>query len=158
MERRSEEAQPPQDVAATQEDVQPQEEEVTTKRATAEDDNKFQLAIAAWRDVDLTGLVPKLDATATDIVEHQRVALEQRKDLAQKTRDFRKLDDSGKLAEYKALLKGESTWSLLTGQLLISTSLPIVHRRCDESVESGTGRLSPSILSALGSAGSIPST
>lgn len=71
-----------------------------------EEDNKFQQAIAAWRNVDLTSLVPKLDQTATDIVEHQKEALEQRKDLAQKTRDFRKLDDAGKLSEYKALLKG----------------------------------------------------
>lgn len=32
----------------------------------------------------------------------------QRKDLAQKTKDFRKLDDASKLAEYKGLLKGLS--------------------------------------------------
>jgi hypothetical protein len=30
----------------------------------------------------------------------------QRKDLAQKTKEFRKLDDAAKLAEYKGLLKG----------------------------------------------------
>lgn len=79
---------------------------VTNGHNVDEEDNKFQQAIAAWRNVDLTALVPKLDQTATDIVEHQKEALEQRKDLAQKTRDFRKLDDAGKLAEYKALLKG----------------------------------------------------
>jgi homeobox protein cut-like len=55
--------------------------------------------------VDLTNLVPKLDSTASDIVAHQRDALVQRKELAQKTKDFRKLDDSSKLAEYKGLLK-----------------------------------------------------
>ena len=56
--------------------------------------------------IDLTNLVPKLDVTASDIVAHQRDALIQRKDLAQKTKDFRKLDDAGKLSEYKGLLKG----------------------------------------------------
>lgn len=48
----------------------------------------------------------KLDATASDVVAHQRDSLLQRKDLAQKTKDFRKLDDAGKIGEYKGLLKG----------------------------------------------------
>ncbi len=48
----------------------------------------------------------KLDTTASDVVAHQRDSLVQRKDLAQKTKDFRKLDDAGKLGEYKGLLKG----------------------------------------------------
>ena len=56
-------------------------------------------------DIDLSKLVPELDATATDIVAHQKDALVSRKDLAQKTKDFRKLDDSAKLTEIKALLK-----------------------------------------------------
>jgi homeobox protein cut-like len=54
-------------------------------------------------------LVPKLDNAASDLVAHQRDTLTQRKDLAQKTKDFRKLDDPGKLAEIKALLKGTYT-------------------------------------------------
>ena len=58
-------------------------------------------------EIDLSNTVPKLDATATEIVAHQRDSLAQRKDLAQKTKDFRKLDDEGKLGEYKALLKGK---------------------------------------------------
>ena len=57
-------------------------------------------------DIDLTKLVPELDSTATDIVTHQRDALLSRKDLAQKTKDFRKLDDAAKLGEFKGLLKG----------------------------------------------------
>ena len=57
-------------------------------------------------DIDLTKLVPELDSTATDIVTHQRDALLSRKDLAQKTKDFRKLDDAAKLVEFKGLLKG----------------------------------------------------
>ncbi len=89
-------------------------------------DNKFQKAIAAWRSqlslflfflfmkllltsntaINLTTLVPSLDTTASEIVAHQRDSLVQRKDLAQKTKDFRKLDDSTKLSEIKGLLKG----------------------------------------------------
>lgn len=87
--------------------IPPEQPQSNGLNGTDEEDNKFQQAIAAWRNVDLTSLIPKLDKTATDIVEHQKEALEQRKDLAQKTRDFRKLDDAGKLTEYKALLKGE---------------------------------------------------
>lgn len=56
--------------------------------------------------------MPKLDGTASDIVAHQRDALVQRKELAQKTKDFRKLDDSSKLSEYKGLLKCMSTFFL----------------------------------------------
>ncbi|KAL1978142.1 hypothetical protein VTN31DRAFT_1001 [Thermomyces dupontii] len=67
--------------------------------------NKFQRAIAAWRGIDLTNAIPKLDSTASEIVANQRDALVQRKDLAQKTKDFKKLSDAEKLAEYKGLLK-----------------------------------------------------
>jgi homeobox protein cut-like len=66
----------------------------------------FELGWLTCSDVDLTSLISTADTTASDVVEHQRDALEQRKDLAQKTRDFRKLDDAGKLSEYKGLLKG----------------------------------------------------
>lgn len=56
-------------------------------------------------DIDLTSLIPQLDTVASDIVAHQRDTLTQRKDLAQKTKDFRKLDDASKLSDIKALLK-----------------------------------------------------
>lgn len=56
--------------------------------------------------IDFTNTIAKLDGTASDIVAEQRDSLVQRKDLAQRTKDFRKLDDSSKLAEYKGLLKG----------------------------------------------------
>jgi len=39
-------------------------------------------------------------------VAYQRDSTVQRKDLAQKTKDFRKLDDASKLTEIKGLLKG----------------------------------------------------
>ncbi|KAI9888739.1 MAG: hypothetical protein M1814_006471 [Vezdaea aestivalis] len=67
--------------------------------------NKFQGAVSAWKSIDLTHLMPSLDSTASEIVDHQRDSLVQRKELAQKTKDFRKLDDDSKLNEFKALLK-----------------------------------------------------
>ncbi|KAL8988353.1 MAG: hypothetical protein Q9177_002561 [Variospora cf. flavescens] len=82
---------------------------------TPTEENKFQSAISAWRNINLTKLVPELDSTASEIVTHQRDALLSRKDLAQKTKDFRKLDDAAKLAEFKSLLKSYQTFiDLLT--------------------------------------------
>ena len=57
-------------------------------------------------DIDMTTLVSNLDTTASEIVAYQRDSTVQRKDLAQKTKDFRKLDDASKLTEVKGLLKG----------------------------------------------------
>ena len=61
--------------------------------------------LIASLDINLTKLVPELDVTASDIVDHQREALVSRKDLAQSTKEFRKLDDAAKLGEFKSLLK-----------------------------------------------------
>ncbi len=58
-------------------------------------------------EIDLTSMIPTLDSTASEIVDYQRDSTVQRKDLAQKTKDFRKLDDSAKLGEIKGLLKGK---------------------------------------------------
>ncbi|KAI5867164.1 CASP C terminal-domain-containing protein [Durotheca rogersii] len=77
--------------------------------------NRFQHAISAWRSIDLSSLVSTLDNTASDIVTFQRDSTVQRKDLAQKTKDFRKLDDATKLVEIKSLLKAYQTFiDLLT--------------------------------------------
>ncbi|OAX81942.1 hypothetical protein ACJ72_03711 [Emergomyces africanus] len=89
----------------------------------AQEENKFQQAIAVWRGIDLTSMVSKLDTTASDIIAHQRDSLVQRKDLAQKTKDFRKLDDATKLTEYKGLLKSYQTFiDLLTNHGKASSS------------------------------------
>ncbi|KAL4909701.1 hypothetical protein BDW74DRAFT_42613 [Aspergillus multicolor] len=91
--------------------------------ALPEGANKFQRAIAAWRGIDLSNTLAKLDGTASDIVAEQRDALVQRKDLAQKTKDFRKLDDASKLGEYKGLLKAYQGFiDLLTNQGKSSSS------------------------------------
>ncbi|KAF2119918.1 CASP C terminal-domain-containing protein [Lophiotrema nucula] len=81
------------------------------------EENKFQTAIGAWRNIDLTCLIPQLDTVASDLVTHQRDTLTQRKDLAQKTKDFRKLDDASKLNDFKALLKSyQSFIDLISNQ------------------------------------------
>jgi homeobox protein cut-like len=68
-------------------------------------------------DIDLSTLIPNLDGAASDLVAHQRDGLVQRKDLAQKTKDFRKLDDAGKLVEIKGILKAYQTYiDLITNQ------------------------------------------
>lgn len=71
----------------------------------------------------MASTIAKLDATATDIVGQQRDALVQRKELAQKTKDYKKLDDESKLVEYKGLLKAyQSFIDLLTNQGKTSSS------------------------------------
>ncbi|KAF2148400.1 hypothetical protein K461DRAFT_232763 [Myriangium duriaei CBS 260.36] len=87
------------------------------KVTEADDGNKFQQAIAAWRNLNLTTLVTNLDASASQLVEQQKDTVIQRKDLAQKTKDFRKLDDAGKLTEIKSLLKSYQNFiDLVTNQ------------------------------------------
>ncbi|KAE8151979.1 CASP C terminal-domain-containing protein [Aspergillus avenaceus] len=99
------------------------EAEKDTAGKLPEGANKFQRAIAAWRGIDLANTIAKLDTTASDIVAQQRDALVQRKDLAQKTKDFRKLDDATKLAEFKGLLKAYQGFvDVLTNQGKASSS------------------------------------
>ncbi|KAK3308216.1 CASP C terminal-domain-containing protein [Chaetomium strumarium] len=86
-----------------------------TSPTTTSSVNKFQSAISQWRSLDFTTLVSGLDNTASEIVAFQRDSTVQRKDLAQKTKDFRKLDEASKLTEIKGLLKAYQTFiDLLT--------------------------------------------
>lgn len=73
--------------------------------------------------IDLTTLVSNLDNTASDIVAYQRDSTVQRKELAQKTKEFRKLDDTTKLTEIKGLLKCTID-TPHDGTILIRCSLP----------------------------------
>lgn len=115
--------------------------------STSHEQEGFTRAIAAWRskdtdvnvveihtltvsiDINLTSLIPNLDNTASEIVAYQRDSTVQRKELAQKTKDFRKLDDASKLVEYKALLKGGRIygyWREQTNTLLQHTSHSLI--------------------------------
>ncbi|KAK4127470.1 hypothetical protein N657DRAFT_565508 [Parathielavia appendiculata] len=90
-------------------------ERISSESAGAGTANKFQNAISQWRNLDFTALVSSLDNTASEIVAFQRDSTVQRKDLAQKTKDFRKFDDASKLTEIKGLLKAYQTFiDLLT--------------------------------------------
>lgn len=79
-------------------------------RDAAQGDNKFQQAIAAWRALDHTKLMGNLDTVASELVVQQKDSLIQRKDLAQKTKDFRKLDEASKLVQVKDLLKAYQSY------------------------------------------------
>lgn len=56
-------------------------------------------------DIDLSTLQKTLDNAANDIVVSQRDGLIERKELASKTKEFRKLDEEGRANEWKGLLK-----------------------------------------------------
>lgn len=101
-------------------------------------------------DIDLTTLIPQLDTVASDIVAHQRDTLTQRKDLAQKTKDFRKLDDASKLNDIKTLLKCEGPGRASTRVALTSNhSIPELHRPHIEPVQNRPSCLLPGLLSAI---------
>lgn len=75
-------------------------------------------------------MIPTLDNTASEIVQYQRDSTVQRKDLAQKTKDFRKLDDSAKLGEIKGLLKGKkrlTRFQTTAYNRLLHSSIPDLH-------------------------------
>lgn len=67
--------------------------------------NMFAGALQAWTEIDLASLQKKLDQQGIELKLEQKLSLASRKDLAQKTKEFRKLDDEQKLAEVKLLLK-----------------------------------------------------
>lgn len=67
--------------------------------------NVFGSALQSWIEIDLPSLQKKLDEQGLQIKEEQKASLINRKTLAAKTKEFRKLDDSEKLEQFKALLK-----------------------------------------------------
>ncbi|KAK9240315.1 CASP C terminal-domain-containing protein [Lipomyces kononenkoae] len=69
----------------------------------------FEQALKAWRDINLSDLQRQLDNQGLEIVENQKVSVVGRKELATKTKEFRKLSDEDKLVEIKVLLKSYQT-------------------------------------------------
>lgn len=67
--------------------------------------NVFQAALQTWTEIDLASLQRKLDDQGLEIKDEQKDLLLSRKNLASKTKEFRKLPDEDKLAEFKGLLK-----------------------------------------------------
>lgn len=65
----------------------------------------FEKAIAVWSTIGLSALQSSLDDQGTTILENQKNSLLTRKELASRTKAFRKLADDEKIGEIKALLK-----------------------------------------------------
>lgn len=71
----------------------------------AEQSNLFSTALQTWTEIDLPSLQNKLDQQGLELKDEQKSSLLSRKNLAAKTKEFKKLDDSEKLEEFKSLLK-----------------------------------------------------
>lgn len=67
--------------------------------------NAFQSALQSWKEIDLPSLQNKLDEQGIELKSEQKASLTSRKNLASKTKEFKKLEDAEKLNEIKHLLK-----------------------------------------------------
>ncbi|KAL2759251.1 hypothetical protein ACRALDRAFT_1041022 [Sodiomyces alcalophilus JCM 7366] len=119
--------------------------------------NKIQHAISAWRSIDYTTLMSELDNTATEVVSCQRNSIVQRRDLAQKTKQFRKLDDASKLAEIKGLLKAyQSFIDLLTNHAKSVNSMFLKAYACLSEAPDPYPLLEASLDSMIASEDTLP--
>ncbi|QFZ30151.1 hypothetical protein EJF18_70225 [Clavispora lusitaniae] len=67
--------------------------------------NAFENALQTWAEIDLSSLQRKLDEQGIELKSEQKSSLASRKELASKTKEFKKLDNEKKLAEFNPLLK-----------------------------------------------------
>lgn len=67
--------------------------------------NVFEHALQTWIEIDLPNLQKKLDEQGLGIKEDQKSSALSRKNLATKTKEFRRLEDAEKLEQIKSLLK-----------------------------------------------------
>lgn len=67
--------------------------------------NAFHNALQSWKEIDLPSLQRKLDEQGIELKSEQKASLTSRKNLASKTKEFKKLEDEAKLTEMKPLLK-----------------------------------------------------
>lgn len=65
----------------------------------------FENALQTWTELDLPAVQKKLDDQGLELKQDQKLSLSSRKELAQKTRDFKKLKDVQKLEQFNSLLK-----------------------------------------------------
>ncbi|CAN6672093.1 protein CASP [Trichomonascus vanleenenianus] len=65
----------------------------------------FEAAIKAWSEVNISALQKSLDDEGLKMIEHQKSSVGSRKELATRTKAFKKLPDEDKLSEIKSLLK-----------------------------------------------------
>lgn len=67
--------------------------------------NVFSTALKFWTQIDLPSIQSQLDKQGIEIREDQKESLNNRKNLASKTKEFRKLPDEDKLEQLKGVLK-----------------------------------------------------
>lgn len=65
----------------------------------------FEQAIKIWSEIRLASLQRELDDQGVEILENQKASIGSRKELASRTKAFKKLDNDEKLVEIKGLLK-----------------------------------------------------
>lgn len=68
-------------------------------------EDSYQSAIKIWEQINLVELQKTLDEQGLKIINNQKESLSSRKQLAEQTRDFKKLPNEEKLVKFKSLLK-----------------------------------------------------
>jgi len=68
-------------------------------------EDSYTSAIKIWEQINLVELQKTLDEQGLKIINNQKESLASRKQLAEQTRDFKKLPNDEKLAKFKFLLK-----------------------------------------------------
>lgn len=71
----------------------------------AKANNVFEIALQSWTEIDLPNVQRKLDEQGIELRSEQKASLGNRKELASKTKEFKKLEDLQKLNEMNLLLK-----------------------------------------------------
>ncbi|RCK55261.1 Protein CASP [Candida viswanathii] len=77
----------------------------TQEESIDKSSNVFGNALQSWVEIDLPSLQKKLDEQGIELKEEQKSSLLSRKNLASKTKEFKKLEDSEKLNQFQKLLK-----------------------------------------------------
>ncbi|OBA20531.1 hypothetical protein METBIDRAFT_43761 [Metschnikowia bicuspidata var. bicuspidata NRRL YB-4993] len=72
---------------------------------TSKSNSAYENAVHTWAQIDLSNVQKRLDEQGIELRREQKESLSNRRDLAQKTKDFKKLDDELKLLEFNQLLK-----------------------------------------------------
>lgn len=80
-------------------------EQVQEIKGKSQTSSSFNSALQTWTQIDLPSLQKKLDVQGLELKDEQANSLLRRKNLATKTKEFRKLEDPDKLDQIKGLLK-----------------------------------------------------
>ncbi|KAG1878331.1 CASP C terminal-domain-containing protein [Suillus subluteus] len=72
-------------------------------------EHNFSGALATWKDIKLQELQKTLDTQGIEIVDNQKESVLGRKQLADRTKEFKKIPDDEKLNSFKGLLKAYQT-------------------------------------------------